>query len=193
MTQEKQKQGFWKPIAAILVLFTPALSAQNSKTTADAVRPSRLVLVSIPDRQLAVVEHGRIVRTFSVAVGAVNSPSPTGEFQIVARLKDPTYYHPGVVIPPGPDNPIGPRWVGLNKKGFGIHGTNEPRSIGRAASHGCIRLRNSDVKEFFGLVSVGDVVKIRSERGEEIARAFGGSVDSTQLALNGAQPAGAGQ
>jgi len=193
MTPENQKQQSWKPIAAILLLIAPALSAQNTNTISNSVRASRLVLVSIPDRKLAVVEYGKVVRTFSVAVGALNSPSPTGEFQIVARLKDPTYYHPGVVIPPGPDNPIGPRWVGLNKKGFGIHGTNEPRSIGRSASHGCIRLRNSDVKEFFELVSVGDMVKIRGERDEEIARVFGGSVDSTQLALNVAQPSGAGQ
>jgi len=194
MTQGKQAQGSWKPIAAILLLITPALSAQNNNRIADVIRPSRLVLVSIPDRKLAVVERGKVIRTFSVAVGAVNSPSPTGEFQIVARLKNPTYYHPGVVLPPGPDNPIGPRWVGLNKKGFGIHGTNEPRSIGKPASHGCIRLRNRDVEEFFRMVSVGDTVKIRGERDEEIARVFGGSENSTtQVAMNGAQPAGAGQ
>jgi lipoprotein-anchoring transpeptidase ErfK/SrfK len=193
MMQENKQPGFWKPIAAILLLITPAPCAQNTKTTADEVQPSRLVLVSIPDRKLAVLERGKVIRTFSVAVGAVNSASPTGEFQIIARLKDPTYYHPGVVIPPGPDNPIGPRWIGLNKKGFGIHGTNEPGSIGKAASHGCIRLRNRDVKEFFGLVSVGDIVKIRRERDEEIAQVFGGSVDSTALALNEAQPSGAGQ
>jgi lipoprotein-anchoring transpeptidase ErfK/SrfK len=177
-------------IAASFLLITSSLTAQNFKTTP---RPSRLVLVSIPDRKLAVIEDGKTIRTFSVAVGAENSPSPTGEFRIVARLKDPTYYHPGVVIPPGPDNPIGPRWVGLDKKGFGIHGTNEPRSIGKAASHGCIRLRNRDVAEFFRMVSVGDVVKIRAIRDEEIAQAFGGVADSTQLALNNVQPAGAGQ
>ena len=183
-------------ITAGFVLVSSLLSAQDIKASsaAEIVRPSRLVLVSIPDRKLAVVERGKVIRTFSVAVGAVNSPSPTGEFQIVARLKDPTYYHPGVVIPPGPDNPIGPRWVGLNKKGFGIHGTNEPRSIGKAASHGCIRLRNREVVEFFRLVNVGDVVKIRAERDEEIARVFGGAEHSTtQVAMNGPQPMGAGQ
>jgi lipoprotein-anchoring transpeptidase ErfK/SrfK len=195
MAQGNEKHGLGTPasIAAILLLIVPALSAQSGQISADVVRPSRLVLVSLPDRKLAVVEQGRVVRLFSVAVGAVNSPSPTGEFRIVTRLKDPTYYRPGVVVPAGPDNPIGPRWVGLNKKGFGIHGTNEPRSIGKAASHGCIRPHNRDVEEFFGMVSVGDVVRIRAERDEEIAPVFGGAADSTQLALNGAQPAGAGQ
>jgi len=190
MMHKKQKQGFRKA-AAILLLLTPALFGQDTHTT---MQPSHLVLVSIPDRKLAVVENGRILRTFSVAVGSVNSPSPAGKFRVVARLKDPTYYHPGVVIPPGPDNPIGPRWVGLDKKGFGIHGTNEPRSIGKAASHGCIRLRNREVVEFFRLVNVGDVVKIRAERDEEIARVFGGAEHSTtQVAMNGPQPMGAGQ
>ena len=98
------------------------------------------------------------------------------------------------MIPPGPDNPIGPRWIGLDKKGFGIHGTNEPRSIGRSASHGCIRLRNREVEEFFRMVSVGDVVKIGAERDEEIVRVFGGRLDATtQVALNSAVPSGEGQ
>ena len=192
MKLAKAKSALWKvkAITAALLLITSSVSAQNLTTPP---RPSRLVLVSIPDRKLAVVEQGKTIRTFSVAVGAVNSPSPTGEFRIVARLKDPTYYHPGVVIPPGADNPIGPRWIGLDKKGFGIHGTNEPRSIGKAASHGCIRLRNREVEEFFRMVSVGDVVKIRAERDDEVAQVFGGVVNSTQVAMNETQPSGAGQ
>jgi lipoprotein-anchoring transpeptidase ErfK/SrfK len=195
MKRANENRGLSKVSAmtAALLLLTSSLCAQSSKTSSVA-RPARMVLVSIPDRKLAVVEQGRVIHSFSVAVGAANSPSPTGEFRIVSRLKDPTYYHPGVVMPAGPDNPIGPRWVGLDRKGFGIHGTNEPRSIGKAASHGCIRLRNRDVEEFFRMVSVGDLVRIRSERDEEIARVFGDAEDSiTQLALNSAQPAGAGQ
>jgi lipoprotein-anchoring transpeptidase ErfK/SrfK len=99
--------------------------------------------------------------------------SPTGKFEIVNRLANPTYYHAGVVIPAGKNNPLGPRWVGLNKQGYGIHGTSAPGSIGKAASHGCIRMRNRDVVEFATLVSVGDTVEIRGERDEEIARIFG--------------------
>jgi lipoprotein-anchoring transpeptidase ErfK/SrfK len=126
-------------------------------------------------------------------VGASISPSPTGEFRIVRRLSDPTYYHAGVVIPPGGDNPVGPRWIGLSQKGYGIHGTNQPSSIGHAASHGCIRLRNRDIKQLFEMVSVGDVVEIRSERDQQTAEIFGGVVDSSATlaearptALNGA-------
>jgi hypothetical protein len=68
---------------------------------------------------------------------------------------------------------LGPRWLGLSRKGFGIHGTNDPRSIGKAASHGCIRLRNRDIRELFSMVNVGDTVEIRGESDAEMARIFG--------------------
>src|SRR5512132_2840286 len=133
----------------------------------------RRVVVSIPDRKLAVVENNEIVQVFDVAVGAPNSPSPTGTFTIVSRVANPTYYHPGKVIPAGPQNPIGTRWIGLNQKGYGIHGTDEPASIGYAKSHGCIRLRNADVEQLFDRVRPGDVVELHAERTTEIAWLFG--------------------
>jgi lipoprotein-anchoring transpeptidase ErfK/SrfK len=146
-------------------------------------RTPRQVLVSITDRKVAVLEDGKVIRTFSVSVGAALSPSPTGEFQIINRLANPTYYHPGTVIPPGDGNPVGPRWIGLSQKGFGIHGTNQPRSIGHAASHGCIRLNNRDVVRLFEMVGVGDTVSIRSVRDEQIARIFGGLDDTDASAV----------
>ncbi|HZC23999.1 MAG TPA: L,D-transpeptidase, partial [Candidatus Binatia bacterium] len=126
----------------------------------------RLVLVSLEDRQLAVIDSGNVIARFAVAVGAADSPSPTGQFRIVNRITNPTYYHPGSVIPSGKNSPIGTRWVGLSQKGYGIHGTNAPRSIGQAASHGCIRLRNRDMERLFTLLRVGDVVEIHGERDE---------------------------
>ena len=124
------------------------------------------MLVSIADRKLAVLDGDEVIATFPVAVGAADSPSPTGEFQIVSRVSNPTYYRPGTVIPSGKNNPLGTRWVGLSEKGYGIHGTNAPRSVGHAASHGCIRLRNRDMEKLFTMVRVGDAVEIlrRSRR-----------------------------
>jgi lipoprotein-anchoring transpeptidase ErfK/SrfK len=166
-------------LALVVILSTAAFAQDAIPPVADsAKRPPRQVLVSVADRKLAVLENGKVIRTFSVSVGAAVSPSPTGEFQIVNRLANPTYYHPGTVIPPGTDNPIGPRWIGLNQKGFGIHGTNQPRSIGHAASHGCIRLNNRDIVQLFQIVSVGDTVSIRNERDEQIAQIFGGVADT---------------
>jgi lipoprotein-anchoring transpeptidase ErfK/SrfK len=162
-------------IAVMLVVALGEFARAQNASIAGPEHKRREVLVSISDRRLAVLEDGQIVQIFPVSVGASVSPSPTGDFQIINRVANPTYYHPGVVIPPGADNPIGPRWLGLNRKGFGIHGTNEPRSIGRAASHGCIRMRNQDIRTFFTLVRVGDIVRIRSERDPEVARVFGGT------------------
>ena len=153
----------------------PAAGPQTTrapKATA-TTGPKRVVLVSIPDRKLALLEDGKVVEVYRVAVGSSLSPSPSGEFAIVTRITNPTYYHPHVVIPASEESPIGTRWVGLNRKGYGIHGTNEPRSIGRAASHGCIRMSNGDIAQFFNLVRVGDVVEIRAERDAYTARVFG--------------------
>ena len=95
------------------------------------------------------------------------------------------------MIPPGESNPLGPRWVGFNKKGYGIHGTNAPRSIGKAASHGCIRMRNRDILQFFAMVNVGDTVEIHGERDQQIAEIFGGDAsDATAVAQ--AQNSGTG-
>jgi lipoprotein-anchoring transpeptidase ErfK/SrfK len=174
---EAQTQSY-KSIAILLLLavvmdLATNAAAQTAASTAVS-KARRQILVSIPDRKLAVLENGVVLRMFAVSVGAAASPSPTGKFQIVNRLANPTYYHAGVVIPAGKQNPLGPRWVGLSKQGYGIHGTSAPGSIGKAASHGCIRLRNRDVVEFATLVNVGDTVEIRGERDEEIARVFGG-------------------
>jgi L,D-transpeptidase ErfK/SrfK len=171
----------WFLAALILVLVNP-LVAQTAKSD-DAAGLIRTVLVSIPDRKLAVLENGSVVAGFAISVGADASPSPTGEFTIVNRVSDPAYYHEGVVIPAGKANPVGTRWVGLSQKGYGIHGTNAPKSIGQAASHGCIRLRNRDMEKLFGMLRVGDVVEIRGERDEQIAEIFGGEVDRESEAV----------
>ena len=105
--------------------------AQNSAPV-DNDQRDRVVLVSLVDRKLAVIDSGVVIATFQVAVGAKVSPSPTGEFTIVSRVANPSYYHRGTVIPTGKDNPVGTRWVGLSLKGYGIHGTNAPGSIGRS-------------------------------------------------------------
>jgi len=156
-------------VLAILVLAAARVHAQE---TAQA-EPARQIVVSIPDRKLALIENGLVTKIYEVAVGKDTTPSPTGTFTIVNRLTNPTYYHKGQVIPQGPQNPIGTRWIGLSQKGYGIHGTNAPRSIGKAASHGCIRMAKKDLEELFETVRPGDVVDIRGERDEQTAQIFG--------------------
>jgi len=153
---------------SVMLMATAEALAQESSRA-----PARRIVVSIPDRKLAVVQSGRVVKVFQTAVGAPETPSPSGSFQIVERLTDPTWYYKGKVVPPGKANPLGTRWLGLSAKGYGIHGTNSPASIGHNASHGCIRMRNRDVEELFGMVSVGDKVELYSERTTETAQIFG--------------------
>ena len=120
----------------------------------------RSVVVSLKHKKLAVFEAGQVKKVYRVAVGKPSTPSPAGEFTIVSKVLNPTYYRPGTVIEPGPENPVGTRWIGISQKSFAIHGTNEPDSIGKAASHGCIRMDKKDVEELFETVEVGDAVEI---------------------------------
>jgi hypothetical protein len=97
-----------------------------------------------------------------------------GTFTIERRVANPVYQHDGKTVQPGPANPVGTRWMGLNIRGYGIHGTNTPKSIGKAASHGCIRMAKVDLEELYDLVAVGDTVELIGQRNEETAQLFGG-------------------
>lgn len=149
----------------------------------------RKIVVSIPDRKLALIEDGRVVKVYRVAVGAEVSPTPEGDFKIVNRVSQPAYYHKGEVIAAGAQSPVGTRWMGLNAKGYGIHGTNQPKSIGNAASHGCIRMGKRDLEELFELMRSGDAVVIRGERDSRTAQIFGGTADSATESMADAQRA----
>jgi lipoprotein-anchoring transpeptidase ErfK/SrfK len=141
-------------VAAILVIAAAEARAEET----------RRIVVSIPDRKLVLLEGDRIVKVYDVAVGKPSTPSPHGEFKIISHVSNPTWYGPEQTVAPGPENPIGTRWLGLSVKGYGIHGTNAPGSIGKAASHGCIRMRNRDVEELFAMVGVGVTVELLAEQ-----------------------------
>src|SRR5579862_9899193 len=108
------------------------------------------------------------VRRFPVATGQAIYPTPAGTFHIVVKWVNPWWYPPtqdawarGLSpVPPGPDNPLGTRWMGLSAPGVGIHGTDEPASIGYSASHGCIRMQVPDAEWLFAHVRVGTTVFI---------------------------------
>jgi lipoprotein-anchoring transpeptidase ErfK/SrfK len=154
-----------------------------------AVAHKRLIVVSIADRKLALLEDGRLVKTYPIAVGAESTPSPDGDFVIVNHAVDPVYRHGEKEIAPGKDNPLGSRWMGLSLKGYGIHGTNVQSSVGKAASHGCFRMRKKDVEELYTLVHVGDAVTIRRERDAMIAQVFAApAAPAATLAAQAANP-----
>jgi len=151
-------------VAIAAVVFAVQAMAQEA--------PKRMIVVSLEDHRLALLEDGQIKKVYSVAVGKPSTPSPVGTFTIERRAANPTYHHNGKTILPGPGNPVGTRWMGLSIHGYGIHGTNEPNSIGKAASHGCIRMAQADLEEFYDLVAVGDTVELIGERNEQTVQLF---------------------
>jgi lipoprotein-anchoring transpeptidase ErfK/SrfK len=182
-------------ITGVLLMAVAEAMAQENRP-----RAARRIVVSIPDRKLAILEDGKVLKSWSTAVGAPRTPSPAGSYTVVVRIPDPTWYYKGKIVGPGKANPLGTRWLGLSAQGYGIHGTNVPSSIGRNASHGCIRMRNRDVEELFEMAAVGDSVELYEERTEEIERIFGiapakvqAQVASAQPVLLKAEPAGEGQ
>src|SRR5271166_4045570 len=152
----------------------PAMAQQptpDAQVPAAATR--RVIVVSLEDHKLALVEDGQVKKIYTVAVGKPSTPSPVGTFTIARRVMNPTYSHDGRMVPPGPNNPVGTRWMGLSIPGYGIHGTNVPSSIGKAASHGCIRMARKDLEELYPMVQVGDTVELIGPRNEETAQLFG--------------------
>lgn len=154
-----------KAMAAVVVM--------AAMTVAGQAQAKRVIVVSLEDKKLALVEDGTVKKVYPVAVGKPSTPSPVGTFRIERRVMNPVYHHNGRTVEPGPQNPVGTRWMGLSVKGYGIHGTNEPKSIGKAASHGCIRMAKADLEELYTLVAVGDTVELVGTPNAETAALFG--------------------
>jgi lipoprotein-anchoring transpeptidase ErfK/SrfK len=178
---------------AIAVMAAMTMQAGGQSATKQETPDKREIVVSLEDRKLALVEDGKVIRIYPVAVGKASTPSPVGTFTIERRVADPVYQHNGRTIAPGPHNPVGTRWMGLNKAGYGIHGTNEPNSIGKAASHGCIRMAKPDLEELYALVKVGDTVELIGQRNEETAQLFDGAQPAAPVTATVVEPVLAAQ
>ncbi len=105
------------------------------------------IQIGVGKRRLSLFQNGKLVKIFPIAVGKMLTNTPVGEFVIVNRQ-----YNPG--------GPFGVLWMSLSKQGYGIHGTNDPSSIGKAVSHGCVRMYNRDVLQLANMVPNGTKVTI---------------------------------
>ncbi len=105
------------------------------------------IQVSVSKRRLTLYQNGRLMKIFPIAVGKMLTRTPTGEYVIVNRQMNP-------------GGPFGVMWLSLSKQGYGIHGTNDPSSIGKAVSHGCVRMYNRDVLQLAEIVPNGTRVII---------------------------------
>ena len=123
------------------------------------------LVVNLTERRLFLYQQGRPVRAFPIAIGRRGWETPTGEFTIVNKAKNPTWFPPSwaleeTPVPPGPGNPRGDRWMGLSIKGYGIHATNAPSSVGLYVSHGCMRMYPEHARDLYDLVKAGAPVLI---------------------------------
>jgi L,D-transpeptidase ErfK/SrfK len=127
------------------------------------------VVLNVPQRLLFVMREGDVIARYPVAVGTRSWPTFIGPFTIVVKETDPVWDVPPSIqeelrqqgkavltrVLPGPNNPLGKYWLGLSAAGYGIHGTNAPDSIGKFATHGCIRMRADDIEDLFARIDVG--------------------------------------
>jgi lipoprotein-anchoring transpeptidase ErfK/SrfK len=141
----------------------------HTKTVASKVAVGTFADVIVINRELNhlyLFAGNKLQRTFAVATGQSSYPTPRGTWHIVVKYRNPWWYPPlndtwarGLKpVPPGPSNPLGTRWMGLDSPGVGIHGTNNPASIGYSASHGCVRMQVRDSEWLFEHVDIGTTV-----------------------------------
>jgi L,D-transpeptidase ErfK/SrfK len=169
------------------------LAADNGMSPMDALKPGQGLLVdnrhvipehpadgivvNVPQRMLFVFVGGHLSGAYPVAVGQPDWPTPLGTYVISGKEVDPTWDVPKSIqeemehtgqtvnerVPPGPDNPLGDRWIRISNLSLGIHGTNQPTSIYRFTTHGCVRLHPDDARSLFNLARVGMPVWITYE------------------------------
>ena len=132
--------------------------------------PDNGLVVNLPERGVYLFRNGSFEKFYPVAIGQPGKfETPTGSYTIESRTKDPAWFPPewsglkDEVVPAGPDNPLGDRWIGITAPGIGFHSTTAPMSIGQAVSHGCMRMYPNSVRELFEKVQVGWPVRIDYE------------------------------
>jgi lipoprotein-anchoring transpeptidase ErfK/SrfK len=125
-----------------------------------------VIVINRSVNRLYLYKANKLFRTFPVATGQAIYPTPRGKWRIVVKYRNPWWYPPTASswarglqpVPPGPNNPLGTRWMGLDAPGVGIHGTDAPSSIGYSASHGCVRMQVPDAEWLFDHVDIGTTV-----------------------------------
>ncbi|MEH2238616.1 MAG: L,D-transpeptidase [Nostoc sp.] len=148
-------KGLWSQASAQQI---PSNRLANVKTQ---------VVVDLSDRRTYVYAGDEVIASYPIAVGKKGWETPTGSFQVIHMRHYPIWRHPitGKVFQAGTDSPLGDRWIGFWSDGrneIGFHGTPDIDLVGTAVSHGCLRMRNSDVRMLYEQVSIGTTVLVRN-------------------------------
>lgn len=146
-------------VAMFFVVMVVMLAQGNPVTAAPGI------VINLPSRTLALYSDNALVKEYPVAIGKPSTPTPLGNYAILYMEANPAWIPPGggIIVPSGPDNPLGYRWMGFTAD-YGIHGTNAPWSIGSAVSNGCIRMYEEDAEELYNTVNIGTPVKVTYDR-----------------------------
>jgi len=141
------------------------ISPPEEESPAETTQVTRLV-IKLSERRVYAYRGDLPLTSYPIAVGKDGWETPLGAFQVLQMLRDPAWEHPwtGEVVPPGPNNPLGDRWIGFwtdGKNYIGFHGTTAEELVGQAVSHGCIRMLNKDVRALFEKVAIGTPVIVQ--------------------------------
>ncbi|MGC1307850.1 MAG: L,D-transpeptidase [Phormidesmis sp.] len=152
------------PVAAPAVS-EPDAPASAAEAESAAEEQAIRLLLRLSERKVYVYRGETLETSYPVAIGRAGWETPVGEYEVFSQIVDPGWTNPltDEVMPPGPQNPLGERWMGFWTDGtnvIGFHGTPNRKSVGTAASHGCVRMYNEHVRELYELVSLGTPVVV---------------------------------
>jgi lipoprotein-anchoring transpeptidase ErfK/SrfK len=138
----------------------------NYRKQPNSVSNQTQLIVDLSDRRVYVSRYDEVIASYPIAIGKKGWETPTGNFKIIHKEHDPIWKHPitGAVFEGGSDSPLGDRWIGFWSDGrnqIGFHGTPNVDLVGAAVSHGCLRMRNSDVRMLYSQVNLGTQVLVR--------------------------------
>jgi murein L,D-transpeptidase YcbB/YkuD len=160
--QVSQRWRFEQPLERLRLARLAPVMTQAPDTLMTA---NTRVVISLSRRRLSLYQNDELQEEFSVAIGQDDWETPTGSFAVREMRPDPVWQHPITkeAIGPGPDNPLGSRWIGFLTQGqyhIGIHGTNQETLIGEAVSHGCVRMLEKDIQWLYSHLKVGTPIQV---------------------------------
>ena len=147
-----QKQS--EILASIIKNPTSVIASKKTKIIASHI------ILNLKERRVYVYQDSKVITSYKVAIGKQGWETPQGNFVVMQMVENPQWKNPwnGRISAAGPNSPLGERWIAFSQqdgKYVGFHGTAGEHSIGKAVSHGCVRMRNQDVKELYGFVNLG--------------------------------------
>lgn len=155
-SDQKQPQSSFASIAGTINNTSPPVSASDTTQ----------VVVDLSDRRVYVFRYDEVIASYPIAIGKKGWETPTGNFQVIHKEHHPIWRHPitDAIFDGGTNSPLGDRWIGFWSDGrneIGFHGTPDVDLVGAAVSHGCLRMRNPDVRMLYSQVSLNTPVLVR--------------------------------